>query len=37
MGVTSQSQPEPTQPTKNPFIHLKNETNHYIYRQHTHI
>ena len=23
--VTSQSQPEPSQPTKNPFIHLRNE------------
>ena len=26
----SQPQPEPSRPTKNPFIHLRNETNHYI-------
>ena len=26
----SQHQPEPSQPTKKPFIHLRSETNHYI-------
>ena len=40
--VTSQSQPQPPQPetfqpTKTPFMHLRNETNHYIQTAYTYL
>ena len=45
MSVTSQSQPQPPQPepsrpqplNKKPFMHLRNETNHYIQTAHTYL